>query len=259
MRLKAVILTLLLTFAVAGCGGQKPAAPAVKDTPQAPQAPQRQSLITTLAGDSVTLDPATVKANGPEVSLTLYFGKKEPKDGIKTEVWDSTFRPSERLLSIKVKRLLGDNGREISADTTGTGWEYVRPASDDERIMKAVSEYCRSRGLPLDDTPPPYALAGFMYIDKSTANNAFYLYKPVSVSTTGALKSVEVLIINETVKDSVKYSIATVTFKPAEKQYQTTVQTLYDPNGKQLSTHRDAKWYPISPHSIYDMLLDTIN
>lgn len=253
MRLQVIILATVLALAVAGCGGQKPAAPAAKE------APQRVSLITTLAGDSVTLDPATVKTNGPEVSLTLYFSKKEPQNGIKTEVWDTTIRPSERLLAIKVKRLLGDTGQELSADTAGADWEYIRPASDSERIMVAVSEYCRSRGLPLDDTPPPYALGGFMYIDKSTANNAFYLYKPVSVRPSGSQKSVEVLLINETVKDGVKYAIATVTFKPGEKQYQTTAQTLYSPTGKQLSTHSDSKWYPVTANSIYDMLLDAIN
>jgi hypothetical protein len=253
MRLRIIALLLSCALAVAGCGGQKPAAPATtKDVPQ------RVSLITTLAGDSVALDPATVKTNGPEVSLTLHFSKKAPRNGITAEVWEATFRPSERLQAIKVKRLLGEGGRELSADTAGVGWEYVRPASDSERIMAAVSEYCRSRGLPLDDTPPPYALSGYLYIDKSTANNAFYLYKPVSVLTSGGQKSVEVLMINETVKAGVKYSVATVTFKPKEKQYQTTAQSLYGPTGQKLSTHNDDKWYPVQPHSIYDMLLDAI-
>lgn len=253
MHFRLIILVTALALAVAGCGGPKPAAPA------ATEAPQRVSLIITLAGDSVSLDPATVKVAGPDVSLTLYFSKKEPKNGVKTEAWEATFRPSERLQKIKTKRLLGADGQELSADTAGIGWEYVRPAADSERIMAAVSEYCRSNGLPLDDTRPPYALTGYIYIDKSTANNAFYLYKPASARASGGQKSVEVLMVNETVKDGVKYAVATITFKPGEKRYQTTAQTLYGPTGKQLSTHSDAKWYPINPNSVYDMLLDAIN
>lgn len=257
MHFPTAALAVLLILAVAGCGGQNPAAaPPAKEAP--PQAPQRVSLITTLAGDTVALDPASVAADGPDVSLTLYFTKKAVKNGVKTEVWQATFRPSERLLAIKTKRLLSETGQEISADTASGGWEYVAPAADSERIMFAVGDYCKRRGLPLDDTPPPYALPGFMYVAKSTANNAFYLYKPATVERAGNVTKVEVLMINQEVKNGVKYTLSSVTFKPAAKQYQTTAETLYDAKGKKLSAANDDKWYAVPANSVYDMLLDLI-
>ena len=124
--------------------------------------------------------------------------------------------------------------------------------------MQAVVDYCQSRGLAVKATPPPYALPGFKFLAKSTANNAYYLYKPASVRTGGGQTSVEVLMINETVQNGVKYAVSTVAFQPKAMKYQTTVQTLYDEAGKARPASVDAKWYDVSPHSVYDMLLDAI-
>lgn len=255
MRLVAILLTLLLAVALAGCGGTKPAAP-----PAAPQAKETQpfvKLLTVAGGDTVALDPATVKVSGNDVSLMLRFTKSEIKNGAKTESWDAVFRPSEQLVAVRAKLLYGESGQVISADTVG-GWEYVIPGSDTERIMAAVVEYCKSRGLAVNATPPPYALPGFKYLAKSTANNAYYLYKPASVRSGTGQTSVEVLIIYVTVKGGTKYAISTVDFQPAAKRYRTTARMLYDAAGKMRTAPGDQGWQAVAPHSVYDMLLDEI-
>ncbi len=256
MRLVAVLLTLLLVAALAGCGGTKSAAPPA--APQAKETPQFAKLLTVAGGDTVSLDPATVKVSGNAVSLMLRFTKGEIKNGAKTESWDAVFRPSEQLVAVKAKVLYGEDGQVISADTVDGGWEYVIPGSDTERIMAAVVEYCKSRGLAVNATPPPYALPDFKYLAKSTANNAYYLYKPTSVRSGTGQASVEVLLIYETVRDGTKYAISTVAFQPTAKKYRTTARMLYDAAGKMRTAPGDPEWQAVTPQSVYDMLLDEI-
>lgn len=253
MRMRIIALIVLTVFVLAGCVGPKsaPTAPA-KETPAFTR------LLTVGGGDTVSIDPATVKVSGAEVSLMLHFAKRDIKNGVKSESWDTSFRPSERLVAVKTKMLYDDKGQVVSADTIGGGWELIIPDSDTERIMQAVVDYCKGRGLEVKATTPPYALPGYKYLSKSTANNAYYLYKPASVRTVGGQTSVEVLMINEAVQNSVKYAISTVAFQPKAMKYQTTTQTLYDEIGKARPASTDAKWYDVPPHSIYDMLLDAI-
>lgn len=252
MRLTSVIFTLLLAVALAGCGGTKPAAPPAKE------APQFARLLTVAGGDTVSLDPATVKVSGNDVALILRFAKSASKNGVTTESWDAVFRPSEQSVAVKAKMLYGEGGQVLSADTAGGGWEYVIPGSDTERIMAAVVEYCKSRGLAVNATPPPYALPGFKYLAKSTANNAHYLYKPAPVRSGTGQTSVEILLIYETVKDGTKYAISTVDFQPAAKKYRTAARMLYDAAGKMRTAPGDPGWQAVTPHSVYDMLLDEI-
>ncbi len=252
MRLISVVLFLLLAVALAGCGGAKPAAPPAKE------APQFARLLTVAGGDSVSLDPATVKVSGNDVSVMLRFTKSEIKNGVKGESWDAVFRPSEQLVAVKAKMLYGEGGQVLSADTAGGGWEYVIPGSDTERIMAAVVEYCKSRGLTVNATPPPYALPGYKYLAKSTANDAYYLYKPASVRSGGGQASAEVLMIYETAKDGTKYAVSTVDFQPAAKKYRTASRMLYDAAGKMRPAPGDPGWQAVTPHSVYDMLLDEI-
>jgi hypothetical protein len=252
MRLISIIITLLLAVTLAGCGAAKPAAPPAK------QAPQFAKLLTVAGGDNVSLDPATVKVSDNDVAVMLRFTKSENKSGVKTESWDAVFRPSEQLVAVKAKMLYGEGGQVISADTAGGGWEYVIPGSDTERIMAAVVEYCKSRGLAVNATPPPYALPGFKYLAKSTANNAYYLYKPASVRSGGGQTSVEVLMINETATDGTKYAISTVDFQPGAKKYRTAARMLYDAAGKMRPAPGDQGWQAVAPHSVYDMLLDEV-
>jgi hypothetical protein len=254
MRLFTLLLAVLFAAAAVGCGGQKPAAPA-KDTAAAPAFTR---LLAVGNGDVVSVDPATVKSDGTVVTLMLQFAKKEIKNGVKSESWDASFKPSERLVAVKAKMLYDEAGKVVSADTVGGGWEYIAPESDTEKIMQAVVDHCKSRGLALNATPPPYALPGFKYLAKSTANNAHYLYKPSSVRAAGGQKSVEVLMINEAVDNGVKYTVSTVTFQPGAKKYQTTAQALYDAAGKKTPVQGDAKWHDVPPHSVYDMLMDEI-
>jgi len=252
MRLTSIVLIALLSAALAGCGGTKQAAPPAK------QAPQFATLLTVAGGDSVSLDPATVRVSGNDVSLMLRFTKREIKNGVKTESWDAVFRPSEQLVAVKAKLLYGEAGQVISADTAGGSWEYVIPGSDTERIMAAVVEYCKGRGLAVNATPPPYALPDFKYLVKSTANNAYYLYKPASVRAGGGQTSVEVLMIYEKAKDGTKHAISTVDFQPAAKKYRTAARMLYDETGKMRPAPADPGWQAVTPHSVYDMLLDEI-
>lgn len=254
MRLFTTLVLLLIAIAAVGCGGPKPAAPATEKA-----APAFTRLLTVGSGDTVSLDPATVKVAGSEVSLMLHFAKKDSKNDVKSESWDTSFKPAELLITVKTKMLYDDKGQVVSADTIGGGWELIIPDSDTERIMQAVVDYCKSRGLTVNATPPPYALPGFKYLTKSTANNAYYLYKPSSVRTGNGQKSVEVLMINETAQNGVKYAVSTVAFRQqGTAKYQTTAQTLYDETGKARPAAADAKWYDVSPHSVYDMLLDAI-
>ncbi|MDT8903291.1 hypothetical protein [Anaeroselena agilis] len=260
MRLISTLLTLLLALALSGCGATKPVAPppAPPPAPQARETPQFANMLTTAGGDTVSLDPTTVKANGKDVSLVLRFTKSIVKNGVKTESWDAVFRPSERLVAVKAKMLYGEGGQVLSADTAGGDWEYVIPGSDTERIMAAVVTYCKSRGLTVNATPPPYALPGFKFLAKSTDNNAYYLYKSASVRSGGGQTSVEVLTIYETVKDGTKYAISAVDFQPAAKKYRATTRMLYDEAGKMRTAPGDQGWQPVAPHSVYDMLLDEI-
>jgi|GEM_PF-6502880 len=251
MRLFATLLAVLVTVAAIGCGGPKPAAPAKEP-------PAFTRLLTVGGGDTVSLDPATVKVSGAEVSLVLHFAKKAIKDGVKSESWDTSFKPSELLVAVKTKMLYDEKGQVVSADTIGGGWELIIPGSDTEKIMSAVVDYCKSRGLAVNDTRPPYALPGYKYLAKSTANNAYYLYKPASVRTAGGQTSVEVLLINESVQNGVKYAISTVAFQPKAMKYRTTAQTLYDEAGKARPAAVDGKWHDVVLHSVYDMLLDAI-
>ncbi len=207
MHPRIVALIMLLVFALAGCGGPKPAAPAKEP-------PAFTRLLTVSNGGTVSIDPATVKVSEAEVSLMLHFAKQDSKNGVKSESWDASFKPSERLMAVKTKMLYDDKGQVVSSDTLGGGWEYIIPDSDTEKIMLAVVDYCQGRGLAVNATPPPYALPGFKYITKSTANNAYYLYKPDSLRRSGGQTSVEVLMINETVRDGVKYAVSTVAFQP---------------------------------------------
>ncbi len=252
MRLSAILLALLVTVAATGCFGPKPPAPAAKE------APAFTRLLTVGSGDVVSVDPATVKVAGPEVSLVLHFARKDIRNGVKSESWDTSFKPAERLVAVRTKMLYDDKGQVVSADTIGGGWELIIPDSDTERIMQAVVDYCQSRGLAVKSTTPPYALPGFKYVTKSTANNAYYLYKPASVRRGSDHTSVEVLMINETVQNGIKYAVSTVSFQPKTMKYQTTAQTLYDEAGKGRPASVDGKWYGVSPHSVYDMLLDEI-
>lgn len=251
MRLLVPVAALLLAVAVAGCGGQKAAAPAK-------EAPKFVRLISVSGGDTVSLDPDTVKVNGPEVSAVLLFAKSAVKDGIKSESWDATLKPSERMIAVKAKMLYNEAGQVVSADTANSGWEYIIPDSDTERIMHAVVDYGKSRGLAVNATTPPYALPGYRYVAKSTANNAYYLYKPASVRTSGGVVAAEVLMINSEPKNGVKYSVATVNFRTGDKKYQTAAQALHDATGTKLSDHNDTKWYDIPPNSVYDMILDAV-
>jgi ABC-type transport system substrate-binding protein len=252
MRLSAIVIAILLAAALAGCGGgTKPAAPPAKETPQF-------AGLLTVASGAVSLDPATVKVNGDDVAVVLRFAKSEIKNGVRAESWDAVFRPSEQLIAVKAKVLYGDNGQVLSADTAGGGWEYIIPGSDTERIMAAVVDHCKSRGLAVNATPPPYALPGYKYVAKSTANNAYYLYKPASVRKAPGQVSAEVLMIYEAVRDGAKYSIMTVAFQPAAMKYRTTARTLYDAAGKARPAPEDEGWAAVPPHSVYDMLLDEI-
>lgn len=254
MRLFTICVALVVTIAAVGCGGPKPAVPATEKA-----APAFTRLLTVGNGDTVSLDPATIKVAGPEVSLVLHFAKKEIKNGATSESWDTVFKPAERLLAVKTKMLYDAKGQVVTADTISGGWELIIPDSDTERIMQAVVEYCKGHGLAVNATPPPYALPGFKYLDKSTANNAYYLYKPASVRTGNGQKSVEVLMINQAVQNGVKYAVSTVAFRQqGAAKYQTTAQMLYDETGKARPADVDAKWYDVAPHSIYDMLLDAI-
>lgn len=251
MRLSVIILATVLAVAVAGCGGQKSAAP-VKE------APKLTRLVTVASGDVVSVDPDTLRVSGAEVNALLLFTKKEVRNGVTTESWDVSLKPSERLIAVKAKLLYNEAGLVVSADTAGAGWELIIPDSDTERIMQAVVDYAKKRGLAVNATPPPYALPGFKYLAKSTANNAYYLYKPASVRTSGGQISVEMLMIHEGVVNGSKYAITTVNLRAADRKYQTAAQTLYDAAGKQVASHSDAKWYDIPPHSVMDMLLDVV-
>ncbi len=253
MRLFTLLLGVIVALAAIGCGVPKPAAPA-----QEKGAPAFTRLLAVGNGDVVSTDPAAVKSDGTVVSLVLRFAKRDIRNGVTSESWDVSFKPSERLVAIKAKMLYDGAGQVVSSDTAGGGWDYIAPDSDTERIMQAVVDHCKSRGLALNATPPPYALPGFKYLAKSTANDAHYLYKPSSLRAAGGQKSVEVLLINETVQNGVKYSVSTVTFQPGTKKYQTTAQTLFDATGTKLPAQGDAKWYDVPPHSVYDMLMDEI-
>jgi hypothetical protein len=252
MRLISFILILLLAIAAAGCGGaSKPVAPPAVEAP-------RFAALLTVASGAVSLDPASVKVSGNEVAVVLRFAKSEIRNDVKTESWDAVFRPSEQLIAVKAKILYGDNGQVLSADTAGGGWEYIIPGSDTEKIMTAVVDYCKSRGLAMNATPPPYALPGYKYVAKSTANNAYYLYKPASVRKASGQVSAEVLTIYETARDDTKYAIMTVAFQPVAMKYRTTARTLYDDAGKPRPAPADEVWAAVPPHSVYDMLLDEL-
>ncbi len=254
MRLRVIVPLAVLAIALAGCGGPKPAAPAVQEKP----APAFTRLLTIGNGDVVSVDPVTVKSDGTVVSLMLHFARRDIKNGVKSESWDVSFKPSERRVAIKAKMLYNEAGQVVSSDTAGGSWDYIAPDSDTEKIMQAVVDHCKSRGLALNATPPPYALPGFKYLAKSTANSAHYLYKPSSVRAATGQKSVEVLMINEAVHNGVKYSVSTVTFQTTAKKYQTTTQTLYDDAGRKTPAQGDARWYDVPSHSVYDMLMDEI-
>lgn len=249
MRLIALILTAL--FLLTACGTEK-------KTSIPPNPPQLAQLFVSKTGDTISLNPETVKVVDRDVFLTIHFAKREIRDNIKLEVWEAVLRPSERLIAINSRKLFDTAGQEITSETFKTDWEYILPESTTEKIMRTVIEYCRTLNLPIDATPTAYATPGFQFVYKANDNNAFYFYKPTTIWTDGTTINVNVLIVNEVVQNGIDYTINKVQFKPSENKYRILSQTLYDPAGKKISTLNNTKWFDIPNHSVFDMMLDMI-
>ena len=255
MRVSTSLLIVVLLLVLTGCGAPNRPVPAPAP---APEPPKPSAIYTTVSGDTVSVNPDSVKTNDREVVVTLQFTKKQPVDGVKNEVWEATFKPAERMINIQSKKLYDDNGKQLSSGTSSLFWEYVPRGSTTDDIMQAVVAYCRDRNLTLNTTPAPYDMPEFRYIAKSTANNAFYFYRPASVRSAGDSLSVEVLIVLERLENGVRYSLNTVLLNPVTGKYQTASQTYYDQTGKQTSSNKDPKWFDISPNSVYDMLRQSV-
>ncbi|MDR3563363.1 MAG: hypothetical protein P4N59_18280 [Negativicutes bacterium] len=252
MRILTALLGLLLLITFVGCSS-----PA--KTPALPPSPQDKlvTLLTENSGDLVRLDPDTVKVSGGNITLSLYFVKKELRDGVRREIWNATFTPSERLMALKARQLFDDSGKEMSAIVWDTYWEYVLPDTTTDDIMQAVVDYCKNRGLALD-TAQASARSGFKYVAKSNANNAHYFYDPATIKADGSQARVDVLIVYENGPDGIRSALTTVRLDPKLQKYQIASQTPYDATGKPLAATSDPRWYPISPNSVFDMLTDTV-
>lgn len=184
----------------------------------------------------LTEDPSVVPGDAGYVLYTIYF------------------QPEQNRAKLAVGAVYDKNGTLLSY-SGASFWRTLKPDTPGAKLLPRVLDHIRDNRLSATPTPP-FATPDLQFAADASPRNAIF-FNPASIQAGEGTVAVETVFDLITPKeDGAKYSVMTVTFRIADKQYKTSEAIRYSDSGEQVGTTPGQNWTPLLPGASYEKFLE---